>query len=186
MKTHMGKLMKNTPYSYGLVSRFFHWLMAIIIIGLFSSGLYMVELSYYDDWYQAAPYLHKSVGVTLAIFLLLRVIWNVFQIKPAPLTDSLVKKRLITATHIGMYLLLIVILLSGYLISIANGRGIEIFYFLNIPATISHLENQQDVSGMSHLYLAISLICIVILHALAALKHHFIDHDKTLRRMTFH
>lgn len=177
--------MKNTAYSYGLVSRIFHWLMAIIIIGLFSSGLYMVELSYYDDWYQSAPYLHKSTGITLGMLLFFRIIWNLFQIKPSPLTNNLLKNRLISTAHTGMYLLLIAIILSGYLISTADGRGIEFFYFFKLPATISHLENQEDVSGLSHFYFAVSLACIVILHALAALKHHFIDHDITLRRMTF-
>ncbi|VAW72426.1 Cytochrome b561 homolog 2 [hydrothermal vent metagenome] len=158
--------------------------MALMIIGLFSSGLYMVELSYYDEGYQFVPALHKSVGITLALLLLFRILWNTFQIKPQPLTDNPFKQRLITATHNGLYLLLTVIALSGYLISTADGRSIDIFSFFSLPATISHLKNQEDVSGIIHLYTASTLIFITSLHALMALKHHFIDKDNTLRRMT--
>jgi cytochrome b561 len=80
-------------------------------------------------------------------------------------------------------MLLFAIMLSGYLISTADGRGLEVFEWFTLPATLSGLEQQEDIAGRVHLYLAWSVIVVAALHALAALKHHFIDRDVTLKRM---
>lgn len=74
-------------------------------------------------------------------------------------------------------------MITGYLISTADGRGIEIFEFITIPAYGAIIENQEDIAGLVHKWLAYSLIMLAILHALAALKHHLIDKDNTLNRM---
>jgi cytochrome b561 len=73
---------------------------------------------------------------------------------------------------------------SGYLISTADGRAVDVFDWFSIPATIHGYDNQEDIAGLVHLVLAISLISLVTLHAAAALKHHFIDRDRTLLRMS--
>jgi cytochrome b561 len=85
--------------------------------------------------------------------------------------------------HGLLYLLLFALMVSGYLISTADGRGLEVFDWFAIPATLSGLKGQEDLAGEVHLYLAWSLILLAALHALAALKHHFIDRDITLKRM---
>ena len=77
------------------------------------------------------------------------------------------------------------IMLSGYLISTADGRAIEVFSWFEVPATLSDIDGQEDIAGDIHEILAWTLIVLVALHALAALKHHFIDKDTTLKRMTF-
>jgi cytochrome b561 len=74
-------------------------------------------------------------------------------------------------------------MLSGYLISTADGRGLEVFDWFSVPATLSGLDRQEDIAGEVHLYLAWTVIVLAALHALAALKHHFIDRDPTLMRM---
>jgi cytochrome b561 len=73
--------------------------------------------------------------------------------------------------------------LSGYLISTADGRPVDVFGIFTLPATLSGLPNQADTAGDLHLAMAIAVIVLAALHALAALKHHFIDRDRTLRRM---
>jgi cytochrome b561 len=82
-----------------------------------------------------------------------------------------------------MYVLVFAIMLSGYLISTADGRAIEVFGWFAVPATLQGIDGQEDVAGDVHFYLAVTLMVIVGGHALAALKHHFIDRDPTLRRM---
>ncbi|MOA52423.1 hypothetical protein D3C78_1757160 [compost metagenome] len=72
---------------------------------------------------------------------------------------------------------------SGYLISTADGRGIEVFGWFTVPATLSGIDGQEDIAGVVHLWLAWGLIGMAALHALAALKHHFIDRDATLSQM---
>ena len=59
----------NHSNGYGLIAILFHWLMALLIPGLFALGWYMVDLSYYDSWYQTAPHWHKSIGILLLVFL---------------------------------------------------------------------------------------------------------------------
>jgi len=82
-----------------------------------------------------------------------------------------------------LYALLTMLMLSGYLISTADGRGIPVFGLFSLPAGISGLPNQADIAGKLHEWLAFSLIALTILHLLAALKHHLVDRDQTLKRM---
>jgi cytochrome b561 len=81
------------------------------------------------------------------------------------------------------YPLIFVLMLSGYLISTADGRPISVFGLVGVPATLTAIPNQEDVAGYVHQILAYTLIGLVALHALAALKHHFLDRDGTLLRM---
>ena len=79
--------------------------------------------------------------------------------------------------------LLFALAASGYLISTADGRPIEVFELFSVPATLSGLEHQADIAGWAHQLLGYALLGMTVLHAGAALKHHFVDRDKTLRRM---
>ena len=65
----------------------------------------------------------------------------------------------------------------------ADGEPISVFGWFSVPATLSGLPDQADVAGEIHLYLAWALVVFAVLHAFAALKHHFIDRDPTLKRM---
>ena len=65
----------------------------------------------------------------------------------------------------------------------ADGRGIAVFGLFEVPATLTSIPDQADVAGAIHEYLAWALVIFAGLHALAALKHHFIDRDATLVRM---
>lgn len=87
------------------------------------------------------------------------------------------------AIHSILYLLIFTIMITGYLISTADGRGIDVFEIITIPAFGSIIENQEDIAGLIHKWLAYLLILLAALHAFAALKHHFIDKDNTLNRM---
>lgn len=170
--------------NYGYVSIFFHWLSALTIFGLFGLGYYMVDLTYYDSWYKTAPELHKSIGLIFFGFMVLRVIWRAKQIRPNHLAShSPFEIKAGKVTHRVLYLLIFIIMLAGYLISTADGRGIEIFELITIPAIGSVIENQEDIAGLVHQWLAYLLITLAVLHALAALKHHFIDKDDTLNRI---
>ncbi len=157
-----------------------HWLMAVVLLGLFAVGLWMVDLNYYSAWYQTAPYWHKSVGVLLMLLLALRIVLKLTGRMPAPNTGG--SPKLVHLVHALLYLLPLLLGLSGYLISTADGRALEVFGLFQLPATLT-LEGQEDIAGEIHSYLAWGLIGIAALHALAALKHHLIDKDDTLNRM---
>ncbi|HDP89272.1 MAG TPA: cytochrome b [Thioalkalivibrio sp.] len=173
---------RNTPDGYGLVAIFLHWLVALAVIGLFVLGLWMVDLGYYDNWYRTAPFIHKSVGILLFMVVALRLLWRLTNPKPSPIGKP-AERRLAQLVHLVLYGLLFAIMIAGYLISTADGRPIEVFGWFEVPATITGITNQEDIAGVVHLWLAWGLIGLVVLHALAALKHHFLNKDRTLRRM---
>ncbi|WP_017938576.1 cytochrome b [Zestomonas thermotolerans] len=174
----------NSPARYGLVSILLHWGVALTVFGLFGLGLWMVGLDYYSSWYRSAPALHKAIGLCLFAAMLLRLVWR-FLSPPPPLLDSYGPLTRLGARlgHGLLYLGLFAVIISGYLISTADGRGIEVFGLFEVPALVSGLPNQEDVAGLVHEYLAWGLVSLSVLHALAALKHHFIDRDVTLKRM---
>lgn len=177
-------MLRNTSDSYGLVAIVLHWVVALTVFGLFALGLWMVELTYYDPLYRTAPWVHKSVGVLLFATLLLRLSWRQLNPRPQPLPGhSRVERRAAKVAHLLLYLLLFAVMISGYLISTADGKPVDVFGWFSVPATLSGIDNQEDIAGDVHLALAITVVSLAGVHALAALKHHFIDRDGTLRRM---
>ncbi|ADD76616.1 MULTISPECIES: cytochrome b [Pantoea] len=177
-------LLRNSPGRYGWLSIFLHWSMALVIYAMFALGLWMVGLSYYDTWYHNAPEIHKSIGVILMLALIIRLIWRVVSPPPKPLSSysPLVRITAVVA-HGLLYGLLIAILFSGYLISTADGKPVSVFGWFSLPAVLTGAGEQADLAGDIHLWLAWCIVILSVLHGLAALKHHFIDRDITLKRM---
>ncbi|WP_323845434.1 cytochrome b [Microbulbifer magnicolonia] len=175
---------RNSDKQYGWVAIVLHWFMAPAIIGMFALGWWMRQLSYYDPWYRQGPELHKGIGILLLGLLLFRLLWKLANPSPAAAANTPRWQALAArAAHGVIYLLLLAIMCSGYLISTADGRPIDVFGWFSVPATIQGFANQEDIAGEIHEILAWTLMALVALHALAALKHHFFDRDATLRRM---
>lgn len=176
---------KNTKKRYGWVAIFLHWLMTVLLTGLFSIGLYMTSLDYYDPLYHSLPYWHKSTGVLVALILLVRFIWKIKSVNPNTIkTHQRYEMILAHTLQYFFYILIMFIVITGYLISTAEGKGIAFFNLFDVPAVINSInEKWADVIGDAHYVMAVSLFVLVAFHAFAALKHHFIDKDDTLRRM---
>ena len=182
LESHLG--IRNTAQAYGLVAVFLHWLVALVVIGMFILGVWMTGLTYYDEWYKRGPDIHKSIGIILFIIMLARVIWRSVSVRPddEPGVGRL-QRQLAHGVHLLLYVLLFALMTSGYLISTADGKPIEVFQLFAVPAAISDIPNMEDIAGKVHWYLALILISFVSLHSAAALKHHFIDRDRTLKKM---
>jgi cytochrome b561 len=164
------------------VSILLHWLIAAAVPALFFLGLWMVELDYYDAWYHRAPDLHKSFGVLLLGVMLVRLAWRYGNPQPL-LHGTVLQQGLARAMHLALYGVLFAVIISGYLVSTADGRPVEVFGLLELPATLKGIDQQEDIAGRFHRVLAMLMIALTALHALAALKHHLIDRDTTLLRM---
>ncbi|WP_212626336.1 cytochrome b [Pseudomonas sp. PP3] len=176
--------LRNSTSRYGWVSIFMHWGVALVVFGLFALGLWMVGLDYYSTWRKDAPDLHKSIGLVLLGVMVLRVLWRFISPPPPTLTSYSRMTRLgAKFGHGFLYLSLFAVIVAGYLISTADGVGIPVFGLFEVPALVSGLPDQADTAGVIHFYLAWVLVIFSGLHALAALKHHFIDRDVTLKRM---
>lgn len=173
---------RNSPRGWGLTSIMLHWLSAIAVIGLFALGWWMTGLDYYDAWYHRAPWWHKSVGMVLLGLTLARVVWRLVQ--PTPDLDGSRTERMAAYLgHLLIYLVLFVVLISGYMISTAEGRGIEVFDWFTVPALVSGLPDQATVAGEVHWYAAWALIVLAVGHVLASFKHMLVDRNEVMRRM---
>lgn len=174
----------NTDRSFGWIAIAFHWISAVVIIGMFALGWWMVELTYYDEWYKTAPNIHKSVGLLFAVWMLARLIWRITnRLPPAPDTHAQWERTSAKMAHWLFYLLIFAIVFTGYLISTAKGDPISVFGWFEVPALPPILPKQADLAGDIHWYLALTVVSLAAIHAIAALKHHFLDRDATLRRM---
>ena len=176
--------LSNEQTRYGLVSVVLHWLIALLTLTLFVVGVWMVELDYYDSWYQQAPWWHKGLGVVVICLLVFRWCWQRFDTVPDEL-GSIASWQLISAkiVHVLMNGLIIVIGVSGYLIVTAKGKALLVFDWFAIPAMVTGVDNLEDIAGQLHAVFAYLLIALVGLHMFAALIHHFFYRDKTLTRM---
>lgn len=173
----------STKERYGLVAILLHWTMAVMVIGLFFLGEYMVELNYAHPWYHRAPHLHESFGLVLFFLLIIRTVWTIATVNPEPVPMPVWERWAASVVKRLFYLLLFGIVISGYLIPTADGKSIALFNWLEVPATISGIDHQEDIAGEVHHLLTHIVMALAALHALAALKHHLLDKDPTLLRM---
>jgi cytochrome b561 len=171
--------MANSNYS--LARKVLHWLSAIVVIGLFASGVWMVDLGYYDAWYQTAPAWHVNVGVVLFFATLIRLM---LQAKNPPLNAGFAQKIAARFAHISLLLCIVLLTLTGYGLSTADGRPL-MFLGLEIPGMGELIPQQSSVLGDWHEIIAYAIIGLSLLHSIAAIKHHWIDRDETLKRMLF-
>lgn len=177
-------MLKNSAYGYGWMSILIHWLSAVAVFGMFALGWWMLTLTYYDEWYRLGPWWHKSIGILLLFLTLFRLAWKI--LNPTPILEgTAVEKLAAKLGHVLIYLLLFVIMISGYMISTADGSSISVFDWFEIPGYALGIERQEEIAGDIHWYAAVSLIVFAVGHAVMALKHHFINKDMTLKKMIF-
>lgn len=175
---------RNTHHAYGWVSISLHWLMAILLIGMYFVGDYMTGLNYYDSLYHTLPYWHKSIGILLGFAIVFRLIWNFSNPKPTASSAAPdFTHQLAKLGHFALYALVIILMISGYLISSAKGQGIEVFGWFEIPALLPSDEQRGEIAGKVHEIAATLFMVLVVVHALAALFHHVYWKDNTLTRM---
>ena len=176
--------LKNSAERYGWVAIAIHWVVAVAVIGLFALGYWMVGLTYYDDWYKQAPDIHRSVGILLLGLMLVRVVWRIANSGPKPLSSH--KRWEVASAHAAhslLYLLLFVAMVSGYLISTADGSSISVFGWFDVPSLTGQVKGLEDTAGAVHYWSTWAIVGLAAVHAAGALKHHFIERDQTLRRM---
>ncbi|MEH6651473.1 MAG: cytochrome b [Motiliproteus sp.] len=176
--------MTNSSTRFGWLTRLLHWLVAIHILGLVGLGYYMVGLSYYDPNYHDSLYLHKAFGVSALALGLIKALWYLANTHPGP-TAALPEwqQRASSVVHGLLLLLMVAIPVSGYLISTSAGDGIELFGGIELAAMFTVSDEWRDIAIEVHEFTAYAILAITALHALAALKHQFIDRDGTLKRM---
>lgn len=160
-----------------------HWLLALMILAALGWGLYMVELRL-SPWKLKAYAWHKWLGVTIFLLVLVRLGWRLTHAPPPlPATLPAWQRALAGISHALLYLLMLAMPLTGWLMSSAKGFQTVYFGVLPIPDLLDKNKILGDALASAHAALAWLLIALLALHVAAALKHHFIDRDDVLRRM---
>lgn len=175
-------LIRDTETGYGLVTRFVHWLMALAIFFLFGLGYWMVGLDYYSPYYRSGPDLHRSIGLVVGAALVFRILWRVINVHPSDEELKPWERIGAKAAHWAFYVLIAVLVASGYLITTSDGRAIDMFGLFSVPSIMTD-KALTDTMGYIHKMTAYGIMALAFLHAAAALKHHFKDHSTILRRM---
>jgi len=175
--------LRTSPEQWGSVAKFLHWSIALLVFVMLIVGLNMDDLPNGPDKIKVYA-LHKSVGVSILALALLRLLWRVFDPRPADPpgmgTPARIASRLV---HFLLYAMLFVMPLSGWLYNSASNFPLKWFGLVTLPALsgpdkeLKHLGHEFHETGY------VILLVLISIHAAAALKHHFIDRDSVLRRM---
>ena len=197
--------MKQTPSRYTKTAIVLHWLIAIFIALMFVLGWFMAELPKeapkqmaYDlfdlgvyTWQAAEEIsprtfyfnLHKSLGLTVLALIVLRILWRITHTPPAALSSyKAIEKKIATATHHSLYLLMLAVPVTGLTMAINSKYGVKWFGI----DVIAGLDNKpmRDFFECTHEFVGIVLLVLIGIHLLGALKHKFIDKDETMSRMS--
>ena len=175
---------KNEPDRYGRVSRMVHWTTAILFIALIPIGIFASMIPT-DSWFVRPYYVvHKTIGVTVFALLVFRLFWNRHSKRPE-LDGSLkpAERKWAHRVHIILYVMMIAVPITGYVMTSMHGFGTYIFEW-EIPPILPKSQ-AYIIWGTFHKYLLPYLLYIILgAHILGALKHHFIDkHKGALKRM---
>ncbi|MGA7180950.1 MAG: cytochrome b [Thiobacillaceae bacterium] len=167
---------------YAPLSRFFHWLIAVFIVANFFFGLSLGELPLSPVKLQRITW-HKWIGITILLLVSLRLINRLFSPPPLPEPAPNWQIRSSTLVHLAMYFLMFAIPFSGWCISSAAGIPVVYLNLWELPALLP--KNKVWVDGLKELHesLNIAMAGLVLVHVVAAFKHHLIDRDMTLVRM---
>lgn len=174
---------RNTTQRWGAVSKLLHWTIVGLVIGQFvlanlAEGLPlgMAKLGMLAR--------HKSVGITILALALLRLLWRTSQpAPPLPARMPRGQRWLAQVTHALLYMLLLAMPLSGWLMSSAKNYTVSWFGLLQLPDLVAPGEALYAAMHAAHELMAVALAVTALLHLLGALKHHFVDRDDVLRRM---
>ncbi|MBI5918806.1 MAG: cytochrome b [Nitrosomonadales bacterium] len=173
----------SKPTRYTRTAMTLHWLMALLIFAAFPLGVYMHELPLSPTKLQLYSY-HKWIGVTLLGLIVLRIVWRLRH-APPPLPEQMPdwQKRASAATHHLLYLLLVAVPMSGWLMSSAKGFQTVWLGVLPLPDLVEKNKELGVALAELHEGLNIVLLVLVALHLAAVVKHQFIDRDDILSRM---
>ena len=180
---------KNTTERWGAVSMAMHWIMALIMIGLLAGGFIMVnilgdeqfELKY--ELYQ----IHKSFGFVIFSLFFIRFLWRLQNKIAPPLPDNLKswEKKAAKIVHYGLYFVMILMPITGYLMVSSSLLQIPtmIFGVIEVPHLIAPDEQISHYFMDIHEFISRLFFLFLFLHIGAAAKHHLILKDNVLRRM---
>ncbi len=181
---------RNTTQSFGSIARSFHWLTALLILTAIPLGVIANQLPY--DTAEALAIkaqlfsIHKTIGVAAFFVALGRILWALMETRPVPLhPDRKGELRLAEAVHWMLYISLLAVPLTGWVHHAAlTGFAPILWPFGQTLPFVPQTAEMAAMAGAAHWVFTKLLALAIVLHVAGALKHHIVDKDSTLRRMT--
>lgn len=180
-------MLNNSSDSYGSFSKAMHWAMALVIIALVVVGTYMSDLGREDPLRRELIGLHKDVGVLAMLLIIVRLAW--LRRSPAPklpavFTDKEV--RVVSMVKTSMYVLMVLLPVSGYFMSITAGYAVSFFGLFDLPSILGKSHDLHEVAEIVHAIMGKLMILAVIVHVAGTIKHRVKDKNSesdVLQRM---
>ncbi len=183
-------MIDNTILKYNRVQIIFHWLIALIILGMLGLGLYMVELPKQSELPPGEEsvrafyfLLHKSLGITAVMLILMRILWRLTHKAPVlPDTISKWQQKAASTVHGLLYVVMIAMPLSGYLQSMYSNYDTK-FWGIVLPRLAEADSEMREAFTEVHEVLAFVFITLIVIHVAAAIKHHM-EGTEIFKRMS--
>jgi cytochrome b561 len=173
----------NSAERYGAISRTLHWLVVALIITQVVLGKIAEDMPIGVEKLATLSQ-HKSIGMLVLVLALARIGWRLFSPGPrAPSESPAWQRAAAGASHGLLYVLLVLQPVTGWLMSSTKNYPVSFFGWFQFPDLVGASEVWHERLEESHEFLAGTIIAIAVLHAAAALYHHFVLRDGVLRRM---
>jgi cytochrome b561 len=169
-------------FAYTRTAIALHWLTLLLIATGFSLGRWMVELPIAPQTLRVYAY-HKWIGITVFLLTLARLAWRRAHPVPPPPGLPAWQRRAAAASHASLYVLMLMIPLSGWVYSSASGVQVVYLGVIPLPNLVPKDDALAHVLKSVHFALNFTLLALVLVHAGAAIKHHLVDRDRVLSRM---
>ncbi len=167
---------------YTKVAIWLHWAIGLSVI--LNIALAMLTEGMGRETHMAAMGVHKALGITILALTLIRILWRIgHKAPPLPAGVAAWQRTASKVVHFLFYVLLILLPLSGWVWMSAAGRGIDFFGLFTIPAITGADKALSDVMHERHEVLGLTMLALVVIHILAALKHQFVDRSGVVSRM---
>lgn len=173
----------SSPAAWSAGIKFFHWLVAALILVQFVLGwlaaswqLSPTKLSLFV-W-------HKSIGMLVLALVTVRLGCRLATRAPALAPDMPGWERVAAhASHVLLYVLMVVMPVSGWVVSSASGVPFKVFRHWPLPAIVAADKHTAELAALVHFLLGMAFAALLVVHIAAALRHHFVKRDGVLIRM---
>ena len=176
-------MLRNTDQSWGAPAKLLHWTIAALVLAQICLGWAA------KSWHLSPTKLdlfvwHKSIGLLILLLMVVRVAWRSANVVPSLPAGMPPPERLAAhASHLLLYLLLLVMPLTGWIINSAANIPFRIFWQIPLPAIVQPDKALADATARVHFALFVVLALLLVVHIGAALRHHFVKHNEVLTRM---
>lgn len=176
-------MLKNTQETYGSMTKTLHWLIALLVIVMLIVGFVLAAMV--DSPLKGNLIgLHKSVGMTVLLLMVIRLLWRFINPQPVlPITVPLWEQIAARLVQLFLYVVLFLMPISGWLMTSLGGYPVKFWGWFNLALPVPVNKSLGEDFFNAHIVIAWIIIGLLVLHAGAALKHHFIEKNNVLRRM---